>query len=159
MLQSDEEDDKARRVKALEEMVKLGQMERATFEALRDEIVGGDIKNVHLVKGLDRKLLERVRRGENVLSSAEETAKGATINLDSTEIDTPSTSIDVDEEFEKLEERAIQPIAKQEKSKQGEMALPKEAGKKRNRDDILRELRESRLTAAQAAKQAALPAL
>lgn len=59
---SEEEDDKAVRVKALEETLKLGQMDQATFEALRDEIVGGDVKDVHLVKGLDYKLLERVRR-------------------------------------------------------------------------------------------------
>ena len=140
-------------------MVKLGQMERSTFEALRDEIVGGDIKNVHLVKGLDRKLLERVRRGEDVLSSAEETAMGATNDLDTKQTDTPPSNIDVDEEFGKMEGMEVQPIAKQEKTKQGEMAPPKVAGKKRNRDDILKELRESRLAAAQAAKQAALPAL
>ena len=66
---SGEEDDKAIRVKALEEMVKLGQMDQSTFQKLRDEIVGGDVKDVHLVKGLDYKLLERVRKGEDVLSA------------------------------------------------------------------------------------------
>ncbi|KAL8696423.1 MAG: hypothetical protein Q9224_002803, partial [Gallowayella concinna] len=97
-----EEDEKATRVKALEEMVKLGQMERATFEALRDEIVGGEVKDVHLVKGLDWKLLERVRRGEDVLSGAATSPQPAATSA----AETPSTASaeDVDEEFDKLEE-------------------------------------------------------
>ena len=159
MLQSDDEDDKARRVKALEQLVKLGQMEHSRFEALRDEIVGGDIKNVHLVKGLDRKLLERVRRGEDVLSIADEKMQGGTEDLDSEQRDTPLLHIDVDEELEKMEEKEIRSIAMQQKAKQGELAVPQVAGKKRNRDDILKELRESRLAATQSAKQAALPTL
>ena len=140
-------------------MVKLGQMEQSTFEALRDEIVGGDIENVHLVKGLDRKLLERVRRGEDVLSSAAGGSKSTAEVVNSDEIDTPIASVDVDEEFDKIEEKEIQPVAKQEKVKQGQMAPPQVAAKKRNRDEILKELRESRLAAAQSAKQAALPSL
>ena len=159
MLQSDEENDKAKRVKALEEMVKLGQMEQSTFEALRDEIVGGDIENVHLVKGLDRKLLERVRRGEDVLSSAEGTSTTTADGLNSNEIDTPPASVDIDEELDKIEEKEIQPVAKQEKVKQGQMAPPQVAGRKRNRDEILKQLRESRLAAAQSAKQVASPTL
>ena len=140
-------------------MVKLGQMEQSTFEALRDEIVGGDIENVHLVKGLDRKLLERVRRGEDVLSSAAGASKNTAEGLNSDEIDTPPAGVDVDEEFDKLEEKEIQPVVKQEKVKQGQMAPPQVAGRKRNRDEILKQLRESRLAAAQSAKQAGLPSL
>ena len=159
LLTSDEDDEKARRVKALEEMVKLGQMEQSTFEALRDEIIGGDISHVHLVKGLDRKLLERVRRGEDVLSTATSAAKGPSEASDSSETVPPPTDVDVDEEFEELEKKEIQPVSKQEQSKQGEMAPAQVAGKKRNRDDILKELRASRLAAAEASKQAAPPAL
>ena len=156
LLTSDEEDDKARRIKALEEMVKLGQMEHSTFEALRDEIVGGDISNVHLVKGLDRKLLERVRRGEDVLSGA---AKSTAEESNLGQAGTPPATVDVDEELEEMENKEIQPIAKQEKSKQGEMAPAQLAGKKRNRDDILKELRASRIAVAESIKQAAPPAL
>ncbi|KAL8797720.1 MAG: hypothetical protein Q9195_000072 [Heterodermia aff. obscurata] len=156
MLTSDEEDDKARRIKALEEMVKLGQMGSSTFEALRDEIVGGDISNVHLVKGLDRKLLERVRRGEDVLSGA---SKSAAEESNPGQAGAPPDTVDVDEELEEMENKEIQPIAKQEKSKQGEMAPAQLAGKKRNRDDILKELRASRVAAAESIKQAAPPSL
>ena len=140
-------------------MVKLGQMEQSTLEALRDEIVGGDIENVHLVKGLDRKLLERVRRGEDVLSSAAGSSKSTADGLNSDEIETPAAGVDIDEELDKIKEKEIQPISKQEKVKQGQMAPPQVTGRKRNRDEILKELRESRNAAAQSAKQAVLPSL
>ncbi|KAL8707533.1 MAG: hypothetical protein Q9220_007475 [cf. Caloplaca sp. 1 TL-2023] len=146
---SAEEDDKASRVKALEEMVKLGQMERTIFEALRDEIVGGDVKDVHLVKGLDWKLLERVRGGEDVLAESPKEAPVA------------ASVADVDEELDKLEEREVQPATKAEAVKKGEMAPPPRpqaaaAGKKRTRDDILKELKASRQAAAEKARQPAL---
>ncbi|KAL9061393.1 MAG: hypothetical protein Q9206_000556, partial [Seirophora lacunosa] len=155
---SAEEDEKASRVKALEEMVKLGQMERATFEALRDEIVGGDIKDVHLVKGLDYKLLERVRRGEDVLAEAGASPKKAPAPAEGPPAD---DSVDVDEEFEKIEEREVQPVAKQETVKKGEMAPPPlpTAGRKRTRDDILKELKASRQAALEKAELARQPTL
>ncbi|KAL8727775.1 MAG: hypothetical protein Q9166_005830 [cf. Caloplaca sp. 2 TL-2023] len=153
---SAEEDEKASRIKALEEMVKLGQMERATFEALRDEIVGGDVKDVHLVKGLDWKLLERVRRGEDVLSGAAASPQAVAFHgppVASTE--------DVDGELEKLGEREVQAARKQETAKKGEMAPPPPplAGKKRTRDEILKELKASRQVAAEKAQQERQPAL
>lgn len=148
---SEEEDDKAVRVKALEDMVKLGQMDQATFEALRDEIVGGDVKDVHLVKGLDYKLLERVRRGEDVLSDRHK-APSPEKDLDQQE----GPAADVDDEFEKMEEQEVKPLAKDEKIKRGNMAPPPVIGKKRTRDDILRELKASRIAAAEKAKQSTL---
>lgn len=141
-------------------MVKLGQMERATFEALRDEIVGGDVKDVHLVKGLDYKLLERVRRGEDVLAEATASPKPTAAAEKSPPAD---ISVDVDDEFEKLEERDVRPTAKQETIKRGEMAPPSlppsVSGKKRTRDDILKELKASRQAAAAKAEEARQPAL
>lgn len=154
---ADEENDKATRVRALEDMVKLGQMDMATFEALRDEIVGGDVKDVHLVKGLDYKLLERVRRGEDVLAQSVTSTQVEEDNDESRRI---QPEADVDNEFERLEEKAVQPILRQETSKKGEMAPPPPiAGQKRTRDDILKELKASRLAAAERAKQDQKPAL
>jgi len=134
-------------------MVKLGQMDQRTFEALRDEIVGGDVKDVHLVKGLDYKLLERIRRGEDVLSDA----------VKSTQPEKPEEErehepeVDVDDELEKMEEKEVQPVAKEEKVKRGEMAPPPPlAGQKRTRDDILKELKASRAAAAEKAKESQL---
>ena len=137
---STEEDAKAARIKSLEEMVKLGQMEQATFEALRDEIVGGDVKDVHLVKGLDYKLLERVRKGEDVLSGVDRVRSGSQ-EKDQAKVD----EVNVEQALETLEEKEIKPLAKEEKAKRGTMAPPGLAGKKRTRDDILRELKASRL--------------
>lgn len=133
----DEDDDKAARVKALEEMMKLQQIDQATFEKLRDEIVGGDVGSVHLVKGLDYKLLERVRRGEDVLNG---TAK--------TDEEEESAELDVEDEFEALEDREIAPVAKEKSVKKGEMAPPSLVpGKKRTRDQILAEMKAARQAA------------
>jgi hypothetical protein len=138
------EDEKAGRVKALEEMMKLQQIDKATFEKLRDEIVGGDVGRVHLVKGLDYKLLERVRKGEDVLNG---TAKEAESETD---------DIDVEEELEILQDRDVAPVAKEKAVKKGEMAPPSLVpGKKRNRDQILAEMKAARM----AAKEKAAPSL
>ena len=136
-------------------MVKLGQMDQETFEKLRDEIVGGDLKDVHLVKGLDYKLLERVRRGEDVLSDA---AKPTQAEPSKEASPPPIPKVDVDEEFEEIEGKEITPVVKVEKAKKGEMAPPPQlAGQKRSRDEILRALKESR--AAAAAEKARQPQL
>ena len=154
---SGEEDDKASRVKALEDLVRLGQMDLATFEALRDEIVGGDVKDVHLVKGLDYKLLERVRRGEDVLAGGGASTQAEERNDESREF---QPEADVDDELERLEERDVQPVSREPTSKKGEIARPVPvAGQKRTRDDILKELKASRLAAAENAKQAQKSAL
>ena len=150
---SGKEDDKATRVKALEDMVKLGQMDLATFEALRDEIVGGEVKDVHLVKGLDYKLLERVRRGEDVLAGSGTSTQTEGENKEEKRRIQPEAN--VDDELDKIEVKAIQPMIKEHASKKGEMGPPLAGrGQKRTRDDILRELKASRLAAAESAKQA-----
>lgn len=149
---SAEEDEKATRIKSLEEMVKLGQMDIATFETLRDKIIGGNVKDVHLVKGLDWKLLERVKKGEDVLDDNDQPANELSTGN--------SPSVDVEKELEMMEGKEIQPIAKPEKSKKGQMAPPPSvAGTKRSRDEILRELKASRLAMAEREKQAQHPSL
>jgi hypothetical protein len=143
----EENDDKARRIKALEDALKLEQIDEATFVRLRDEIAGGDISTTHLVKGLDFKLLKRIREGENVL----EGSKKAEEKEEEAE--------DLDAQFEELEKQEVVPVAKQEKVKQGVMAPPPPvAGQKRTRDQILAELKASR-TAEAEARAAALPQL
>lgn len=144
----DSADDKAKRIKALEESMKLGQISTETFEQLRDEITGGDLSATHLVKGLDRKLLDRVRRGENVM------ADGAKSTLSNSEPEP-----DLDEELEKLESTEVAPVARERTVKKGEMAPPPPmAGAKRSRDAILAELKAQRRAAAEA-KLAAQPQL
>ncbi|APA08352.1 hypothetical protein SS1G_13283 [Sclerotinia sclerotiorum 1980 UF-70] len=139
----EDEDDKATRVKALEEMMKLQQIDEATFIKLRDEILGGDVQSTHLVKGLDYKLLERVRRGEDVLSGKNDDEDDAAEG-------------DLDDEFEKLEDKDVVAVEKEKSKKKGEMAPPSLIpGKKRTRDQILAEMKAAR----QAAKEAAQPSL
>ncbi|KAJ9626333.1 hypothetical protein H2203_003965 [Taxawa tesnikishii (nom. ined.)] len=140
--EQDEADDKAARIKALEEQMKLGQIEPEVFERLRDQITGGDVGSTHLVKGLDRRLLERVRRGEDVLNGSKEDKSS-------------EPQPDVDDEFEKLEEQEVAPVEREKVVKRGDMAPPPPiAGIKRSRNDILAELKAQRL----AAKTAAEPA-
>lgn len=133
-----EKDGKASRIKALEEQMKLGQISNEMFEALRDEITGGDISSTHLVKGLDRKLLERVRRGEDVLNSGGE-SKDA------------EASPDVDDELDRLEEKEVKALEREKTEKRGSMAPPPPiAGVKRSRDDIMAELKAQRKAAVEA---------
>lgn len=140
--------------------MKLGQVDMATFEALRDEIVGGDVKDVHLVKGLDWKLLDRVRRGEDVLADTTEMLLPKPPQKHPEEISSAKDEVDIDEEFEQIEGQDIQPVKKEERSKRGELAPPPVmARKKRNRDDILKELKASRLAATEKEKQNQHPSL
>ncbi|OQE08090.1 hypothetical protein PENVUL_c011G02807 [Penicillium vulpinum] len=131
------------RIKALEDMVKLGQIDQATFDKLRRDLgVGGDLESTHMVKGLDMDLLRRIRAGEDVSQSAEKPAP-------------PPEKEDVDEEFERLmeekgqqkslEELAAAPKEHKEKKK-GTMAPP--PARPKTRDEILRELRASHAAAA-----------
>ncbi|KAI4721361.1 hypothetical protein E4T48_02499 [Aureobasidium sp. EXF-10727] len=138
----DEADERAARIKALEEQVKLGQLDNATFEALRDQITGGDVGATHLVKGLDRKLLERVRKGEDVLGASK-----------------PADEEDLEDEFEKFEEKEVARVEREKIAKKGEMAPPPPvAGAKRSRDQILAELKAQRKAQADA-RLAARPEL
>ncbi|KAE8372580.1 hypothetical protein BDV26DRAFT_90995 [Aspergillus bertholletiae] len=144
-------DDLEKRIKALEEMVKLGQIDQGTFDKLRVELgVGGDLNSTHMVKGLDWDLLRRVRAGEDVEKKEKEV------------VEEEEAVGDVDEEFEKLEEGTGEDLPsapKEKEKKKGSMAPP--PGRK-SRDEILKQLKASRAAAAAAAaaeEPAAEPAL
>jgi hypothetical protein len=152
-----DEDDKTKRVKALEEMMKLQQIDEETFVKLRDEILegAGAKERAGLVKGLDWKLLERVRRGERVDVVGGEEGSGKD-GREEGEEEKDESGEDVDNEFERLEEREFRAVEKEKIAKKGEMAPPSLIpGKKRNRDQILAEMKAAR----QAAKEAAQPSL
>ncbi|KAK5080930.1 hypothetical protein LTR05_008246 [Lithohypha guttulata] len=153
-------DDKQKRLENLEKMLKLQQIDQETFENLRDEIgVGGDTSSTHLVKGLDFKLLERVRRGEDVTKTTE---ASAITNSNETEIDVEEeleralekdvsasgegTHVDLNEEIEENEHNQVG----------GESAQPSTI----SRDEILRQLKERRKNPQpQLAAQVAQPSL
>jgi hypothetical protein len=137
--------DLEKRLKALEEMVKLGQIDQETFDKLRRDLgVGGDLQSTHLVKGLDWDLLRRVKTGEDVAKAKETTETGP---------GEEAQEEDVDEAFDRVLEEQGQaelPTApKVKEKKRGTMAPP--PPQKKSRDEILRELRASRAAAAAAA--------
>ena len=139
---TDEEDSEiAKRIKNLEESMKEGEIDRDTFEKLVQDITDGDVGTTHLVKGLDRKLLERVRRGENVLDSAEKEEEKA------------DETADVEDAFDALAGQGVEAIMHERVEKKGEKKAspPPVAGVKRSRNDILKELKRQREEAAAAA--------
>ncbi|QIW98838.1 hypothetical protein AMS68_004356 [Peltaster fructicola] len=140
-----ERDDKAERIKALEEQLKLEQISQETFERLREEIAGGNISSTHLIKGLDRKLLDRVRRGEDVLGDTLQPAAPAmkvAAKVDS--------MVDVDDELDRLEDATIEAVQKEKTEKKGVTATGGAAGKTRTRDEIMAELKAQRKMQAEA---------
>lgn len=143
------EDERAGRIKALEESLKKEEIDQATFDKLRAEIAGGDLESTHLVKGLDFKLLERIRRGENVYGA------NKTDSADGEPEDEPEG--DVDDAFDQLENQEVEAVAKgKAEKKKGQLSTVSLApGKKRTRDQILAEMKAAR-EAAKAQKEPAL---
>lgn len=151
-----EEDDTTQRVQALEESMRQGKIDQKTFEALRDEIVGGDVRNVHLVRGLDFKLLERVRRGEDVMAEPVEEKE-----LEEPEVD-PSHAADVDNELDALEVQDVAPQERTSEVKKGIMAPPpppSASQQKRTRHEILKAFKASRASGAARPSPDIVPAL
>ncbi|KAG5294478.1 RED-like protein N-terminal region domain-containing protein [Histoplasma ohiense] len=139
------DDDPEHRVRALEDMVKLGQVDQPTFEKLREEIgVGGDVKSTHLIKGLDWKLLRRVKAGEDINAPPPSASENGVSGQ-------PQEKVvrDIDEEFdmvlEEKEKEVKEPAQKFEKVKKGSMAPPSlDGGRRMTRDEILKKLKASR---------------
>lgn len=130
---SEEEDERAARIKALEESLKKEEIDQETFDRLRSQIAGGDLSSTHLVKGLDFKLLERVRKGENVYGDSGEKE----------EVSEPED--DIDEELDQLEEREVAAVAREKAAKKGQLSTaPLNPSKKRTRDQILAEMKAAR---------------
>lgn len=138
--EGESQDDLQKRVKALEEMVKLGQIDQATFDKLCAELgVGGDTSSTHMVKGLDWTLLKRVKAGEDVSKAAEKPVPEPE--------DEPLSAEMAEEEFERLmeakgQEKITAAPKEQKEKKKGVMAPP--PPRKKTRDEILKELRASR---------------
>lgn len=147
------------RIAALEELVKQGQIDQATFEKLRAELgVGGDVKSTHMVKGLDWGLLRRVKAGEDVSKEPEEPEEPEDQReKEEEQEDAPKEEeeeVDLDAEFERVTEEkgqeAAVPVAPKEKEKKkGTMAPPPvPMQQKKSRNELLQELKASRAAAA-----------
>ncbi|RKK29844.1 hypothetical protein BFJ66_g6299 [Fusarium oxysporum f. sp. cepae] len=133
-------DDREQQLKDLEEQLKNEEIDQETFENRRFEIAGGDLSSTHLVKGLDFKLLQRIRRGDDIYGEKKDGAEQQPT-------DEPAAEIDVDDEFEQLAEQEVQVVPKEktETKKKGQLSTVSLApGKKRTRDQILAELKAAR---------------
>ncbi|KAI5861762.1 hypothetical protein GGS23DRAFT_130307 [Durotheca rogersii] len=131
---SEEEDERAARIKALEESLKKEEIDRETFDRLQSQIAGGDLSSTHLVKGLDFKLLERIRKGEDVYDESGKSKE-----------DISEPEDDIDGEFDRLEEKEVDAVAREKAAKKGQLSTaPLNPSKKRTRDQILAEMKAAR---------------
>ena len=143
----DEEDDRPTRLKALEEALKKEEIDQQTFDQLRSQIAGGDLSSTHLVKGLDFKLLERIRKGEDVYND------GEVRDDNDAQEETPD---DIDNELDRLEDEEVSTMTREKTVKKGQLSTaPTNASRKRTRDQILAEMKAAR-GAAQTKKESAL---
>ncbi|KAF4948173.1 hypothetical protein FSARC_13812 [Fusarium sarcochroum] len=134
------EDDRVEKLKELEEQLKNEEIDQETFEKRRFEIAGGDLGSTHLVKGLDFKLLQRIRQGEDIYEEKKDEPEQQAEPE-------PEPELDVDDEFEQLEGHETQAVPKEkvETKKKGQLSTVSLApGKKRTRDQILAELKAAR---------------
>lgn len=144
------QDDKEKRLKALEEMYKLQQIDEATFENLKREIgIGGSLGTTHLVKGLDWRLLERVRRGED-LNAVPQSEKEEGVE---------DSKVDLDDELDRaLETDVTAKTATSRRTSTDDQSEDTSAPRVTTRDEILRKLKESR-TGQPASSQVPEPSL
>ncbi|PHH74475.1 hypothetical protein CDD80_3055 [Ophiocordyceps camponoti-rufipedis] len=134
--QDEPTDDRGERLSALEKAFQAGKIEKEAYDKLRFEIAGGSLDSTHLVKGLDFKLLERVRRGEDIYgkktSNVDKEAGG-------------DEGGDVDDALEEIEHTQVKASERDKTvTKKGKLATAPVAGQKRTRDQILAELKASR---------------
>jgi len=137
------EQERAARVKALEEQMALGQISEEMFVELRAKILGPSAGSAQPTTGLDWALLERARRGEDVageeeVEDREPAMAGGTVK-------------DVEAELENLVGDDVQTITREREKKKGSMAPHSQhkAGIKRSRDEIMAELKAQRKAAAE----------
>ncbi|KAK3329713.1 hypothetical protein B0H66DRAFT_35412 [Apodospora peruviana] len=146
--EQEEEDERSERLKALEESFKKEEIDQATYDRLRAEIAGGDLSTTHLVKGLDFKLLERIRKGEDVYGSGTKDGdrKDGGVTEEEDQEQQPESEEDPDEILDKLESTEVKAVAKEKAQKKGQFAPTKalNPGQKRSRDQILAELKAAR---------------
>ncbi|KAG5974693.1 hypothetical protein E4U55_008092 [Claviceps digitariae] len=145
-------DEREAQLRSLEESYRKEEIDKETYEKSRFEIAGGDLESTHLVKGLDFKLLERIRRGEDVYSG-QSAADAKTRSSEASD-----QQEDLDDEFDQLESKDIQAPERagaEKQKKRGQLSTVV-IGKKRTRDQILAELKAARAAAKTAAAEPAL---
>jgi hypothetical protein len=147
------EDERAEKLKALEESLKKEEIDRETYDRLRSEIAGGDLSSTHLVKGLDFKLLERVRRGEDVYGEKPKSPEAA----EEEQTEEQEGDEDPDDILEQLASTEVKAVEKEKVQKKGQYATTTlNPSQKRSRNQILAELKAARAAAAKAKEESSL---
>ncbi|KKA30675.1 hypothetical protein TD95_002657 [Thielaviopsis punctulata] len=138
-----DQDEREAQIKDLEAQLKKGKIDQATFERRRDEITGGDITATHLVKGLDFKLLKRVREGEDVFNpEAHKENEEAQAQEDAS-----SGHEDIDDELDNVLASDVAAVVREKTVKKGTLSTVAAPGKKRTRNQILADLKAARAAA------------
>lgn len=138
----EEQSDKVKKLRELEEMVKQEKIDRATYDKLRDQMgIGGDLSTTHLVKGLDFKLLEKSRRGDDLNAT------------DQAGLDT--SSADVEDELDNVLQQEVAE-KKRTKSTGADEDTSAEQLPAMTRDEILQRLKAGRSAAPVHPPEAAL---
>ncbi|RCI15700.1 hypothetical protein L249_3485 [Ophiocordyceps polyrhachis-furcata BCC 54312] len=141
-------DDRGERLAALDKSFQAGQIDKAAYDKKTFEIAGGSLDTTHLVKGLDFKLLERIRRGEDIY--------GKKTNNNTNEDDDDADDSSIDNALDEIEQSQVKAIERDKTAKKtGQLATTPAPGQKRTRDQILAELKASR-EAAKAQKESSL---
>ncbi|KAK3394643.1 hypothetical protein B0H63DRAFT_53539 [Podospora didyma] len=156
--EQEEEDDRAARLKALEESFRKEEIDQATYDRLRSEIAGGDLSSTHLVKGLDFKLLERIRNGDDVWKEGEGEEESYHNSGEAEEQQKEAEpEEDPDDILEQLESAEVKSITREKTEKKGQYATTTlNPGQKRSRNQILAEMKAAREAAAKAKAESSL---
>lgn len=94
-----------------------------------------------MIKGLDFKLLERIKKGEDVFGEK----PGPSAVEAEQDKDDAAPEEDVDDAFEELEDKQVEAVVKEKAKKKGQLATKTLVpGQKRTRDQILAEMKAAR---------------
>ncbi|KAK0729151.1 hypothetical protein B0T21DRAFT_350077 [Apiosordaria backusii] len=153
--EQEEEDERAERLKALEEAYKKEEIDKETYDRTRSQIAGGDLSSTHLVKGLDFALLRRIKQGEDVWNGKSKEKSPEAKDKESEEEEEEKEE-DLDDVFEKLAETEVKTITREKVQKKGQFATTTlNPGQKRSRNQLLAELKAAR-EAAKAKEESSL---
>ncbi|PHH50341.1 hypothetical protein CFIMG_003991RA [Ceratocystis fimbriata CBS 114723] len=141
-----DDDERVVEIQELERQLKEKEIDQATFERRRDEITSGDVHATHLVKGLDFKLLKRVRQGEDVFGSS---GTKPTANIAGQDEALGSQEADsIDDALDDVLGNEVKAVAREKTAKKGQLSTVTTApGQKRTRNQILADLKAARAAA------------
>ena len=125
--------DRERRLEAVKELARNTETGEVDMELViqQSKAMGGDIKSTHLVKGLDFALLERVKRGEDVLGLSTGGKEARSSRPDGGEAR-------LEDELDRALDKMVIPMEK---------VKAKKVGKRVTREDMLAELKRQKAEA------------